>query len=98
MVNKIGHTPYRKFMFYFLLYILATGIPLAIIGSMTSIILMLSITLLFIGVIGVAIYGIGAIYMSQKILPAEYRLRGIGLVIAVISVILMIVPIFFLFV
>lgn len=98
VVRKIMHTPYKKFMLYFLIYILITGIPLAIIGSMTSIILMLSITLLFIGVVGVIIYGIGAVYMSQKFLPKEYKLGRIPLAITIISIILMIMPLFFLFI
>jgi len=97
VVRRIAQMPYKKFMLYFLVYILVTGIPLAIVGSMTSIILMLSITLLFIGVVGVIIYGVGAIYMSQKILPEGYKLGKVGLSIAIISVILMVVPILFLF-
>lgn len=96
VIKRIGKTPYRRFMLYFLIYILATGIPLAIIGSKT-VILMLSITLLFIGVIGVIIYGIGAIYMTQTVLPEKYRLGKAGLAIAIISVVLLILPLFFLF-
>ena len=98
VVSRIMNIPYKKFMFYFLIYILVTGIPLAIIGSMTSIILMLSITLLFIGVIGVIIYGIGAIYMSQKFLPEKYKLGNIALAVTIMAVILLIVPMFFLFI
>ncbi|HEC81949.1 MAG TPA: hypothetical protein ENI42_05960 [Thermoplasmatales archaeon] len=92
-VKRIGETPYRKFMIYLLVYILVVGIPLAISGI--SVILMLSITLLFMGVVGVVIYGVGAIYVSQTVLPGKYRLGRIGLTIATLAVIMMIVPLFF---
>ncbi len=97
VAKRMREMPYRKFMIYFLIYILATGIPLAIIGSKT-VILMLSITLLFTGVIGVIIYGMGAVYMTQTVLPKKYRLRKAGLTVAIISVGMMILPLFFLFV
>ena len=96
VAKKVRKMPYRKFMIYFLIYILATGIPLAIIGSKT-VILMLSITLLFTGVIGVIIYGMGAVYMTQTVLPKKYRLGKAGLAVAIISVGMMILPLFFLF-
>ena len=92
-VKRIGETPYRRFMVYLLVYLLAVGIPLAISGI--SVILMLSITLLFGGVVGVIIYGIGAIYISQTVLPEKYRLSKFALSVALIAVIVMVVPLFF---
>ena len=95
-VKKIGETPYRRFMIYLLIYILATGIPLAISGI--SVILMLSITLLFMGVVGVILYGAGAVYVSQTVLPKKYRLGKFGLTMAIIAVAMMTIPLaFFLF-
>ncbi len=91
--KKIEKIPYNSFTIYLLIYVLSTGIPLAILGAMgISIILMLSITLLFIGVIGVIIYGMGALYLSQKVLPKEYRLGIAGLIAGIISIILLIIP------
>lgn len=92
--NRIRNMPYKKFMLYLMLYILSTGLPLAILSyfGIISILLILSITLLFIGVVGVIIYGMGAIYMSQKILPIEYRLGKIGLTLGIISIILLCIP------
>ncbi len=93
---KVRNVSYKKFMIYISVYLLATGIPLALSGI--SIILMLSLTLLFIGVIGVIIYGIGAVYFSQKILPAGYKLGKVGTAVAVIAIIMMSLPLLFLFV
>lgn len=85
---------YKRFMLYVLIFLLSTGIPLAIwMYKGLSVLLMLSLTLMFIGVIGVIMYGIGAIYLSQKVLPEKYRLGRMGLVIAIIAVFLMMVPI-----
>ena len=85
---------YKRFMLYVLIFLLSTGIPLAIwMYKGLSVLLMLSLTLMFIGVIGVIMYGIGAIYLSQKVLPEKYRLGRIGLAIAIIAVFLMMVPI-----
>jgi hypothetical protein len=84
---------YKRFMLYVLVFLLLTGIPLAILMSMgLSVLLMLSLTLMFVGVIGVIMYGIGAIYLSQKVLPKKYRLRKIGLTISIIAVFLLMVP------
>jgi len=89
---------YKRFMLYVLIFLLSTGIPLAIwMYKGLSVLLMLSLTLMFIGVIGVIMYGIGAIYMSQKVLPEKYRLGKIGLAIAIIAVFLMMVPILLVF-
>lgn len=93
VIKRIGKMSYRKFMLYFIIYIMVLGIPLAISGI--SILLMLSLTLLFTGVVGVIIYGIGAIYISQTVLPEKYRLGKFALSIALIAVIMMIVPLFF---
>lgn len=96
---RVGDIQYKRFMGYLLLYILAIGVPLSIlIYRGVSVILMLSITLLFIGVIGVIIYGIGVIYMSQRVLPEKYRLGKIGLTASILSVVLMSIPLLFLFI
>jgi Mn2+/Fe2+ NRAMP family transporter len=88
---------YNRFMLYVLIYLLASGIPLAIWMYMgLSVLLMLSLTLMFIGVIGVIMYGIGAIYLSQKVLPEKYKLGKIGLAFSIIAILLMMIPILFL--
>ena len=80
-------------MLYVLIFLLCTGIPIAILMLMgLSVILMLSITLMFIGVIGVIMYGIGAIYLSQKVLPKKYRLGKFGLFMAIVALIFMMIP------
>ena len=95
----VGDIQYKRFMGYLLLYILVIGIPLSIlIYRGVSVILMLSITLLFIGVIGVIIYRIGVIYMSQRVLPEKYKLGKIGLTASILSVVLMSIPLLFLFI
>jgi len=96
---KIRDVQYKRFMAFLLIYILIVGIPLSIlIFKGVSVILMLSITLLFIGVIGVIIYGIGVVYMSQKVLPKEYRLGKIGLTASILAIILIAIPLLFLFI
>jgi len=95
VVPKIRNVAYKKFMIFISVYLLATGIPLALSGI--SIILMLSITLLFIGVIGVIIYGIAAVYFSQKVLPPGYKMGRLGTAIAVLAIIMMSLPLVFMF-
>ncbi len=91
--KRIEKTSYDRFTLYLLIYILSTGIPLAILGAMgLSIILMLSITLLFIGVVGVIIYGIGCVYLSQKVLPNEYKMSKIAFIMSILSILLLFVP------
>jgi len=75
---KIKNIQYKRFMLYLLIYILVISVPLAYLMYLgLSVLLMLSITLLFIGVFGVIIYGIGAIYLSQKVLPKKYKLGNL---------------------
>lgn len=90
---------YKKFVFYIFVYLIGIAIPLAtaIFSRVISLLTILGLTLLFIGVIGVIIYGAGAIYYSQKVLPEEYKLSKIGLAIAIISLIFMIIPLFSIF-
>ena len=98
VIPKVQSLSYKRFMFYLLLYILFTGVPLAILGTMgVSILLMLSITLLFIGVVGVILFGASTLYLSQKILPSEYRLSPLKAFIILIGIFLMMVPMFFFF-
>ena len=98
VIPKVQSLSYKRFMFYLLLYILFTGVPLAILGTMgVSILLMLSITLLFIGVVGVILFGASTLYLSQKILPSEYRLSPLKAFIILIGIVLMMVPMFFFF-
>ncbi len=95
--RRIKKTPYRRFLLYLMIYILALGVPLAILMYLgISVLLVLSLTLLFIGVIGVIIYGLGSVYMSQKILPKQYQLGPLGLIIAIIGIIFMTLPLIFL--
>ena len=94
---KIKNIQYKRFMLYLLIYILAISVPLAYLMYLgLSVILMLSITLLFIGVFGVILYGIGAIYLSQKVLPKKYKLGKINLILSIIAIILLIIPFIFL--
>ena len=94
---KIKNIKYKRFMLYLLIYILAIGIPLSYLMYLgLSVLLMLSLTLLFIGVIGVIIYGIGAIYLSQKVLPKKYKLGKINLILSIIAIILLMIPFLFL--
>ena len=95
--KKINYLEYRCFLFYIFLYLLLTGIPIAILMYKgLSVLLMLSLTLMFIGVIGVIMYGIGVVYLSQKILPPQYRLGKIGIILAWIAIFLMLIPFIFL--
>ena len=93
IIPKIKEISYKKYLLYLILYVLATGIPMSImIYKGLSFFLLLSITLLFIGVIGVLFYGIAVIYMSQKILPEKYKLSPFGLTLGVVAIVLMILP------
>ena len=95
IVPRIGAMEYRKFMAYLVLYILVLGIPISLlIYKGLSFLLVLSITLLFIGVVCVAIWGGAVIYLSQKMLPKPYRLKTIGVVIAIIALLMFISPFF----
>lgn len=100
IIPRLHDVTYKRFMFYVLVYILSLGIPLAILMylGLFSVLLMLSLTLMFLGVFGVIIYGAGAIYLSQKVLPDEYKLSKIGLLVALIGLALLLVPVINLFV
>jgi hypothetical protein len=90
---EVGRIPYNRFMLYFLVYVLALGVPLSLfMYHGLSVLLVLSLTLLFIGVIGVVIYGIGVIIISQRVLPPAYRLHPVMLAAAIIGVMLLLVP------
>ncbi|MGC9307626.1 MAG: Nramp family divalent metal transporter [Thermoplasmatota archaeon] len=95
----IARMPYKRFMLYFLIYVLALGIPLALLmyGGL-SVLLVLSITLLFIGVVGVLIYGVSALVLTQTVLPPAYRLSWIGATLAALCIALLVVPAIFIFV
>ena len=98
IITRVHDTSYRRFMGYLLIYILATGIPLSLlIYNGLSVMLVLSITLLFLGVITVIIYGIGAVYMTQKILPEKYKFGKKELILAIFFIILLCVPVLSLF-
>jgi hypothetical protein len=80
-------------------YILILGIPLSLlIYKGFSVMTMLSITLLFIGVVGVIFYGIGSVYLTQRILPKEYRLNYLSLFIIILFMILFLVPLLIIFI
>jgi hypothetical protein len=100
IIPKMNDISYKRFMFFVLIYILSLGIPLAILMylGLFSVLLMLSLTLMFLGVFGVIIYGAGAIYLSQKVLPKEYKLSTISLIIALIGLMLLLIPVVNLFV
>jgi len=95
----IGRLPYKRFMLYFLIYVLALGIPLAVLMyTGLSVLLVLSLTLLFIGVVGVVIYGVAALVMTQTVLPPAYRLTRTGAVVAAACIALLVLPAVFFFV
>jgi Mn2+/Fe2+ NRAMP family transporter len=97
--DKVKDFAYRRFMIYVIMFILVTGIPLSILMYKgLSVLLMLSITLMFIGVFGVIIYGISALYLSQKVLPKTFRLSKSSLIIVIIGIILLCIPLLFLFI
>jgi len=99
--KKIKNIEYKRFMLYLLVYILVTSIPIALrmyVDSNFSVLFFLSITLLFIGVIGVIIYGMGVTYLSQTVLPEKYRLGKVGLFFALLAIIFMFIPMIFLFI
>jgi Mn2+/Fe2+ NRAMP family transporter len=98
MYKKVKKTSYWRFTMFFMLYLLMTGIPISVLMLKgLSVILMLSITLMFIGVIGVIMYGVGVVYFSQTLLPKEYRLGKFALIASIIAIILLLIPIFYLF-
>ena len=96
---KIRKIEYKQFTFYVFVYLFLIGIPLAvaIFTRILSLLTILGLTLLFIGVIGVIIYGAGAIYYTQKVLPKPYRLGKAGMAIAILSLIFMAIPFIFIF-
>jgi len=97
LTKKVQRVKYKRFTTYTILYILVLGIPLSLLMYMgLSVLLMLSLTLMFIGVFGVIIYGICALYLSQRVLPVEYRLSRGRVLIVCFGIILLLIPIFYL--
>ena len=93
IIPKIKNMEYKRYLVFLILYVLGFAIPLSIaIYKGLSFMLILSITLLFLGVVGVLFYGIAVIYMSQKVLPKKYRLKSFGLLLGIVAIILMIIP------
>ncbi|MCD6473515.1 MAG: hypothetical protein J7K47_01205 [Thermoplasmata archaeon] len=99
VVPKIRKIEYKQFAFYVFAYLFLIGIPLAvaIFTRILSLLTILGLTLLVIGVIGVIIYGAGALYYTQKVLPEPYRLGKAGMAIAILSLIFMAIPFIFIF-
>lgn len=101
LIKKVQTIHYKKFMVFFLMYILGFSIPIALkmyLDPNFSVLMFLSITLLFIGVIGVIIYGVGVVYLSQRVLPEKYRLGTIGFIVSIIAIIFLMIPFLFLFI
>ncbi len=99
MSQRIGSMNYNRFLVYLLIYILSTGVPISVmIWSGFSVMIMLSITLLFIGVIGVIIYGIGIIIIHQRVLPVRYRFGKTGVLLTIIGILAMTFPVLLLFI
>ena len=95
VIPKIGSMNYKRYLSFLILYVLGLGIPLSLmIYKGLSFMLVLSITLLFIGVVCVLFYGIAVVYMSQKVLPKKYKLGPVGLALGIIGIILMTIPFF----
>jgi hypothetical protein len=96
LTNRVEKISYNKFTLYFMIYLLSLGIPTAIFmrGGL-SVLFVLSLTLLFVGVIGVVIYGVGVLYISQKYLPERYKLGKLSLIISLLGVIMLLIPMLF---
>ncbi len=92
--KKVENMQYVNFIRILIVLILGVGIPLAIIMSFfgLSFFLVLSLTLMFLGVISVVIYGAGALYITQTVLPEKYRLHPIIVGLAVLSLLLLCLP------
>ena len=96
--TRVKKIEYKRFMIYVILYILVPGIPLSILmWKGLSVLLMLSLTLMFLGVFGVLIYGAGAVYLSQKVLPEDYKLGPVSFFISILGIILLSIPVLILF-
>jgi len=91
--------PYKKFTLAIFIYLLATGVPLSIMMSMgVSVLLMLSLTLMFTGVIGVIVYGAGSLILTQKVLPETYKLGPVGVLLAIFGIVCLAIPLIFFFI
>ena len=98
LIKRVNKIAYKRFMLYIMILILSSGIPISILMyNGLSVMLVLSLTLLFLGVIGVIIFGIGSIYMTQKILPQKYKLNSFNLILAIGFLLLFTVPLIFIF-
>jgi Mn2+/Fe2+ NRAMP family transporter len=99
LIKPLQKMPYKKFILFIFLYLLITGSILSIAMSMgVSVLLMLSITLMFLGVIGVIIYGTGALILTQRALPRTYKLGPIRVVIVIGGILCLAIPLAFFFI
>jgi Mn2+/Fe2+ NRAMP family transporter len=99
LIKPLRKMPYKKFIVIVFLYLLIAGGLLSVAMSMgVSVLLMLSITLMFLGVIGVIIYGTGALILTQRALPKTYRLGPIRVVIVIAGIVCLAIPLVFFFI
>jgi hypothetical protein len=99
LIKPLRTISYKKFTWVIFFYLLSTGIPLSIAMSMgVSTLFLLSLTLMFIGVIGVILYGVGSLVLTQKALPMSYRLGPLGVFFVVGSILCLAIPFIFLFI
>jgi len=99
LIKPIRTVPYKKFTLVIFIYLIATGVPLSLMMSMgVSVLLMLSITLMFTGVIGVIVYGAGSLILTQKVLPDAYKLGPGGIVLAIFGIVCLAIPLLFFFI
>ena len=99
LIKPLRTMSYKKFIIIIFLYLMIAGSLLAIAMSMgLSVLLMLSITLMFLGVIGVIIYGAGALILTQKALPKAYRLGPIRVVLVIGGIVCLAIPLLFFFI
>jgi len=99
LIKPIRTITYKKFTMVVFIYLLATGVPLSILMSMgVSVLLMLSITLMFTGVIGVIIYGSGSLILTQRALPDAYKLGPLGVTLVIVGIIFLALPLLFFFI
>jgi len=99
LIKPLRKMSYKKFTVLIFIYLLTTGGLLSIVMSMgVSVLLLLSITLMFLGVIGVIIYGTGALILTQKALPQAYRLGPIRVLLVIGGIVCLAIPLVFLFI
>ena len=99
IIKPLRKMSYKKFILIVFIYLFITGGLLSVAMSMgISVLLMLSITLMFLGVIGVIIYGTGALILTQRVLPEAYKLGLIEVLFVIAGIVCLAIPLLFFFI